>query len=337
MQPPQPPRGPFPGSHPSGGPFGRGNLPGMGVGGPPLPAPTTAPSRGPGYPSAQMPVQQGSVVAEVPRGPSVRFQPLVHYFRRMRTGKLHRLVVKIEPEGGAPSAATLGATTQTPVTIQPIIPGAIITPTMSEVPLRSGGEAVFYVMPLALGKLPEARLELVITGKRFTNAMLPMRANSGWLPRLLLVLTVMATLVFLAVPFYGWEPYVSGNRSYYNEMAVQEYLKDRVRPLGYDVGDPPATPPADSGPKREEEQVARPPAAARAVKQEWDARDYLFALLYKAEPLTSNGYLWLCALQRTAMGPAYVFAFLLALTLVAWVFQKPASRKVQGAMLEMKV
>jgi hypothetical protein len=264
------------------------------------------------------------------------------------------------------------------LTIQPIVPGAVVTPTSTELPLRSGGEAIFHVLPLVAGKIPEARVELVVTSRRFTNATLPMKANRGRLTRGMFLLTLLVTGLFAFMPFDSWEPYRRPNRAnpklppveFRGDKAVQEALKDHVRHLGLEVSDeaapqgeaanpalapasterktegprpqgsaPAGTAPASTAPKKPEEKASESPAVdseRKPNKQEWNGRDYLAVALYKAEPFTSNTYQMLCAIQRMPLGVVYVFASLLLLTIICWFLQRPARRKVQGAMLEMK-
>ena len=365
MHPPQPPRGPFPGPAPSGNPFGRPGVPGMS--GHPMPAPTKAPSRGPGgpgmgYPGAPAPAPSvamggAAAVAEVTRGPSVKIQPKVHYYRRMRTGRLHRMVIRIEPEGNVAAASSVAAGNLTPVTIQPIVPGALVTPTMSDVPLRTGGEAVFYVLPMVTGKIPEARLELAIAGRHFTNALLPMRANRGLLTRLMLLLTLLVTLFLASVPLNTWEPY----RGYHGEKAMQEFLRDRMRRLGVVVPQESAAklqtrslkvpenliPELQAEeeffvtswqqPSPEAERVTPPPVPLeQRPLPTWGARDYVYLALYRIEPLPSKTYQLLSYLQQIPLGLLYVFGAMMVLTLACWFAQRPTRKRVPGALLEMK-
>jgi hypothetical protein len=79
-----------------------------------------------------------------------------------------------------------------PVVVRPVIPGAVVTP--AEQTLDASGparEAVFYVTPLALGKIPDARVAVIPSQGSRQEIPLPMKSLRQRLTLWLLLLTFL--------------------------------------------------------------------------------------------------------------------------------------------------
>jgi outer membrane biosynthesis protein TonB len=142
-------------------------------------------------------------VEPVNRG-TVRRKPVVRFHARMVLGKLYPLLVQLRDEGGKNTVAINGDGTHGgAVTVQPIIPGALVSPTAMDISTATGSEARFWVTPLALGKLRDARVELR-TGHRILESV-PLTRGPDWLVSILgAVLT--AIIVALALFAANVEP-----------------------------------------------------------------------------------------------------------------------------------
>jgi hypothetical protein len=126
-------------------------------------------------PPAPVPVKP----AHVSRGERVRRQPVISYYRRMLRGKLYPLDVTIGEEGAKRPAAGQGGSSATGPTIQvqPVVPGAQVSPPAADVATNPGSRVRFWVLPLNRGKLPDARVEFRDQGRLLSNE--PLRMKSG--------------------------------------------------------------------------------------------------------------------------------------------------------------
>jgi hypothetical protein len=111
---------------------------------------------------------------------------VVRFYRKMRLNRVHALRVAWQSPGGiAPPGAS-----PPPVVVRPVIPGSLVVPAEQELP-PSGMEAVFYVTPLARGKLPGARLDVAPAQAAPTPVPLRMRSVTQRLTKFLLLLTLI--------------------------------------------------------------------------------------------------------------------------------------------------
>lgn len=111
---------------------------------------------------------------------SVRRVPVVQFNARMLRGRVYPLVVRFRRERGSSGADPSADGT---VTVHPIIPGALVTPQWVETSTAEDSEARFWITPLAIGKLRDARIEFRC-GNRVVDH-LPLVRSPDWLVLLL--------------------------------------------------------------------------------------------------------------------------------------------------------
>lgn len=312
------PPGPPPGFGPPGGPPG----PPPGFGPPPGPPPGFGPPPGPppgfGAPPGGPPALGGPPAAgpgatspTTAAPPGNRRQPVVHGYRRLRVNELHHFQIRIESEGGRPPA-DLG--NEPSVTVQPVIPGALVTPSSGEMPLQAGSEFSFAVLPLAVGKVRNARLDIIRSGRRLTSLALPMRVNRGNGARLILWLTLVL-LIVLKYPWPGLYYERPGDRMPFHEGdALQQYVLDHAAALG--LGEKAA-------------EHSRPLG-------DWSSFDFAIAGSYYLLPALKPAYDYFRTLQKFPLADVYVLAVMLLLALLVKVLERPAKTRVYGPMLEVR-
>lgn len=175
------------------------------------------------------------------------------FYRRMKPQRVYPLVVELQG-GSAPGAA--------PVFIQAIVPGAQVTPQeLTLDPAAPGHKAVFYVTPLAKGKLPAARLDVFHQGRLVQEMKLSLRASTQCLTWLLAALTVLvpAALLYTTVfyPLTGSVP---------KSVLFPVGLDDGGAPVPEKLGTPPKEakgPPTDSEDEENQEPQAGPDASQK--------------------------------------------------------------------------
>lgn len=383
MQPPQPPRGPFPGSFPGsmpgsmpGGPppqplgrtgagmpalgqssFGMPPLPpgpppgmapggmppamgqpmppGMGMGQPVPPGMATAPGLG-GPTPGLMPVGQPGMV---PPG-VVRRQPVFYGYRRMKRGQMYPMTIKIEAEG--PGRATEAGAAEPLVTVQPVIPGAMVTPNTCDIQLQPGAEAVFSVLPMASGKLTGARVDILRQGRKLTTMNIPMRTQRGRF----MTFMALLTLGLLLLVWSGWEPK-------YTQVTEQLVAAGpRLSPDGNPL-------PPDPNAKPEIQKVETKFEGAEAIEQflkvnggklgfgsepakdprgirDWSSFDFLVAGMQYIKPVLMGAYNVLHVIRTTPLGDLYLLACLAGFALLVSFLRRPRRTKLAGPLLEVR-
>jgi len=137
-----------------------------------------------------------------PTGPL--YQVEVDHYPTMKTQRVYPLRVRF------PKAPSFGNVTDHPmegnITVRPIVPGAIVTPSEQSVPLTSIGEQlVFYITPLAYGALPEARLEYSVPTQPVQQLPLNLRGVSQRSTvRSLLLLFIVPMIFFMMRGATSW-------------------------------------------------------------------------------------------------------------------------------------
>lgn len=301
----------------------------------------------------------------------VRRQPVIRYFRRARVGQVHSLQVRIEAEGAAGSRSGSEITgTEPMVTIQPVIPGAIITPASADILLQPGSEANFSVLPLGHGRLRGARVDLSRQGRKLTSVDLPMRANRGRLVRFFVLLTILGLIIIK----YPWKAYWEYSiekvtPAVVKEPAPKEKTPDPAAPPEADGNNPPkpdkdAPAPSGATPKLlggtvdkknqmlkfEHDEAIRQYIDIHAGKlglgekaaglakpvQDWTSFDFFIAGAFHIKP----GILWtyngILTIRETPLGDMYFLGVMAGLTLIASVLTRPLQRRMPGPMLEVR-
>lgn len=369
MQPPQPPRGMYPGGvppqlsrsgtqSPLGQPMGpppmAPNMPGMpGMTGlqAVVPPPHMTPPPAPG---------------EVRSNIIVRRQPVIRYFRRARVGQVHSMQVRIEAEGAVGSRSGSEITgTEPMVTIQPIIPGAIITPASADVLLQPGSEANFSVLAFGSGKLRGAHVNLTRQGRKLTTIDLPMRANRGRLVRFMVILTILGFLLIKYPWHVHWEYTIE--KMMPNPIKEQSPANAASKPttngtapkLDKDAPTPNVNPPKTTDAPLslqkqvmtfEHEEAIRQYIDVHAAKlgygekaskepkpmPEWGSFDFMIAGAYYIKPGLVWSYTGLQTIRATPLGDMYFLGIMAGLTLIAAVLTRPVQRRFPGPMLEVR-
>jgi hypothetical protein len=130
------------------------------------------------------------IIRAVPRQPElVQRQATVSYFRKLRKGRVCALTVKLdEASKNAPPATREGT-----ITVEPVIPGALVYPSHAELSTQPGSEYRFSVLPLCSGKLRPARVEFRARGKSLQSMPVKMKVVRRRLAWLLLFFTIIVT------------------------------------------------------------------------------------------------------------------------------------------------
>jgi hypothetical protein len=123
--------------------------------------------------------------------------PQVSYYRKAFAQRVYPLVVRVkEGSQGAKTALPSGST----VEVRPVLPGAIVWPE-KRVLREQETAARFWVLPLALGRLPDGHVNIQSGDGPSQRIDLPMRIKTGrgWLFRLCVWLTILLPIGFFVL------------------------------------------------------------------------------------------------------------------------------------------
>jgi hypothetical protein len=154
------------------------------------------------------------VIARLPkRLPEiVKRQATVSYYRKMHKGRLFTLAVRL---GDASAPQDAPATRDGTLTVQPVVPGALVSPALADISAKPGSEVQFMVLPLCFGRLPNARVEFRSRGKTLERVPLKSKVARRRFVGFLLLLTIV--LVGLIV----WDRHVSRLEPFYQRVKEQ--------------------------------------------------------------------------------------------------------------------
>src|SRR5262245_1350863 len=136
-----------------------------------------------------------------PAGPKLRLR----YFKRMKPQRIYPLVVDAPGVGkglDGDEDAERGGT----IVIRPVIAGAQVQPAEQRLELAPGNQVVFYVNPLAAGRLPRAHVAAVASHQPPETVALGMKAKTQRLAWLLLVLAFLVPIVMNKLATGDWKP-----------------------------------------------------------------------------------------------------------------------------------
>lgn len=152
----------------------------------------------------------------------------VRFYRRMRQHRVYPAVVWSKGLGGGGVGG--------PVTLRAVIPGALVAPAEQMLDVSDArATATFYVTPVARGRLPEARIEVVARGSVVQTIRMPMRSTTQRLTWLLAFLTVALPAFLLYTTVYhklqGFLPRVPnqqimGGRAEENAAEPKEAIQE---------------------------------------------------------------------------------------------------------------
>lgn len=132
----------------------------------------------------------------------------VRYFRRMNVQRVYPLTVEtptLRPGQSPPPVVES-------VVVRPVIPGALVVPSEQKLdPNRPGATAKFHITPLALGWLPDARVEVHHPGRPVQQIPLGSPPTSWvvWVILLVLFFPIVVPLRLLLGPWGGTPRVVS--------------------------------------------------------------------------------------------------------------------------------
>ncbi len=153
---------------------------------PPL-RPEASPRRSRPTRPARLPLPEEDAAAQTSSRATVAFNA----FRRMRIGRVHRVVVEVVDADG--------------LRIVPHFPGCAVTPTAARVASR--GNVVFHVTPVAPGRHADGAVDLVGGDARPTRFSLPFRATTRGPVRAALGVSVAAIAGAWVALGTGWDAF----------------------------------------------------------------------------------------------------------------------------------
>ncbi len=125
----------------------------------------------------------------------------VRFYCSMKARRVYPLTVEV-PRGGAGRAAEGPGGAD--ILVRPLVPGALVVPAQLPLDLgRPGAKATFHVTPLACGKLPEARVQIVYDGHPVQDLPVRMKAGTQGLTWLLLLAAVVLPPLLLHYTRYA--------------------------------------------------------------------------------------------------------------------------------------
>jgi hypothetical protein len=115
------------------------------------------------------------------------------FYSAMKPGRVYPLSVEL-PRG----VADKGSASVASLVVKPVIPGAVVAPAEQMLDLTpSGGKVTFGVAPLAKGRLPEARVDVLQQGRLVERVRMSMRGRTQFATWVLLLLTLIVPSVIL--------------------------------------------------------------------------------------------------------------------------------------------
>lgn len=168
---------------------------------------TVNPVRKPADSPGAVPRTAGGIADDGLRG-SVRRIPVIRFNARMLRGRVYPLVVQLRADKNSPDGAGISGGT---VTVHPIVPGALVTPQWQEMSTAAGSEARFYVTPVAIGKLREARVEFR-SGNRILETV-PLVRGLDWI--ILLVSLILTGPIIPVLYLLSFSRYPKVRRGYW--------------------------------------------------------------------------------------------------------------------------
>jgi len=185
----------------------------------------------------------------------------IRFHRQMKPQRIYPLVVEV-PKGskGAPASGEA----RTTLVLRPVISGANVVPAEQKLNASKPGErATFYVTPLARGRLPYARLEVVHQGQVVEKIHLAMRGTTQRLTWILAFLTFLIPWFLLYVTV--WHP-LTGTIP----VAVPRPKVDAPE-KGDGKGNPPRPPVPPPGPPQQPPGGTPPPPPLEMATKDWDS------------------------------------------------------------------
>lgn len=239
--------------------------------------------------------------------------PRVLYYRKAFAQKVYPLVVHLKNEGqGTKTTLPSGAT----VEVRPVLPGAIVWPE-KRVLREQETTARFWVLPLALGRLPDSHVSIQSGDGQSQKIGLPMRVKTGrgWLFRLCVWLTILLPIGFF----------------------VLRSLPVDYQHLRYTVHDDEGRPTTRHGRFALESWLEKNYNQAQVVAaNERNVHNWLAILLYQSRDVLLSAYDgYEMLLQDNMLTEPAVLAIMLAITLLVGWWTGPKLRTRTGEPLPL--
>jgi hypothetical protein len=190
--------------------------------------------------SASSKVQEAGRESKVPE-----YKVEVSYYGTMRPQRVYPLVVEV-PRGKG--ALALDAPTGIVVVLRPVVPGALVTPAELAFEVsRPGARALFYVTPLARGRLPEASVRVLYDRRVVQEVPARMRVRAQGLTWALLLLALLVPPVLIHYTHYApWRDQVLASRPVLKKAEPAPHPQGAQPGGGPGVGAPVEVPKPDT-------------------------------------------------------------------------------------------
>lgn len=273
----------------------------------------------------------------------------VRYWRRMKLQRVYSAEVSWSKSERPPRGE---------VTVRLIVPGAQVLPSEHTLDsAKADDKALFYVTPLAKGRLPEPRLEILTGERKVQEIPLPTKVVSQRLSWLLLALTFIVPYLFLHYVTYS--PLAKDELGLKLESQRAKQADSQKPAPGKPAAKPVKKPdkddadPADLSGKSDV-TIKLEPYIKRVANAEYDVEKFLKdnlpstpdvlkdiggvdSTLKGARSEFAKGYAWLVAVSGPDNWPMafYLFLILLGLTLISAFMHSSKRRKAYGKPIPM--
>jgi hypothetical protein len=293
--------------------------------------------------------------AKKPKGHS--FDLRLRYYNRMKLQRVYPLIVEV------PYGVNTKDPTGVTVELRPVVAGAVVTPPTQRLDVtRPGAQAIFQVAPLARGRLPAARVDVVHEGRTIQELRMGMKAGTQRMTWLLLLLTLVLPPLFYhytvfeplkdSIPLKAIAHVQPAAQSPENAQpegdkpAEKPQEKPQKPPVGGDKpaqkppigGGLPAPPPlqATTPPPKHESMIAGNPGESLAYRIKSKANVILPDVPYRDTVVDgcADGLGWVyqkACDYATILWPGLILTFLLLLaTCGSWFLNLPSRRKAMA-------
>jgi hypothetical protein len=190
------------------------------------------------------------------------------------------------------------------VVVRPVIPGALVAPAEERLEVKGGNVVVFQVTPLAKGTIPNARVEIHAAGQPTEEIPLRIRVQNQRLTLLMLALTFLLPWVLFKITLGSWAAEANNRQEQF--VGATQLPANRFK----------------------EAIKAIPPVPLLTKNADWMP---LGLDKYNLGDLTTeglrNGYQLLMVLVSEYHAIYYLFAILLAFTLILCFMRRARSAK----------
>jgi hypothetical protein len=290
--------------------------------------------------------QARSARRDPPKPRGQEYDLSVSYYCTMKPRRVYPLVVEVPRRRGAVPA---DGPTGVQVALRPIVPGALVVPAELSLDVsRPGAQATFHVTPLALGRLPEARVLVFHDGRQVQEILTQMKAKwqrLSWL-LLLLALVVPPPLIHWTrtAPLRGMVADRRKKPDLGQKQEVEANKPPAEAPQVALPGGKPVQPPIPQRPPQPDdgyEFYQRPGTPGEVMTAEVRSGLFLNLPEFPGRGWAFGGiadtlggvYGYLCA-TSTDLRPAFLLGvLLLCLALGSWALHRPARVRRQGSVV----